>query len=229
MATAMQCMRRAGMLLLGGLATAAAAQPYYYAEPEREGRWEVAIGARYQDLETLDFRDNIKLDVDDSWGVGFSVGYNFSPHLSLALEVIGDEADYEGTVVTAATTPARTLAVSGDLETSTGQLNATWHFFEGALTPFVSGGIGWTYLDSNIVRRFRGVDCWYHPWWGYVCGDVYSTYDDTVFSYNAAVGLRWDITPTVFVRGSIGRMWLDLDDADTAETDMGRFEVGMMF
>lgn len=225
---AMRWMQLGGALALIGGAAAATAQPYYYGSPERAGRWEVALGARYQDLETLDFRDNIKLDVDDSWALGFSIGYNFTQNLSLALEIIGDEAGYDGTVITAEQ-PPRTLAVSGDLDTSTGQLNLTWHFLEGAVTPFVSGGIGWTYIDSNIVRRFEGVECWYHPWWGYVCGDRFSTYDDTVFSYNAAVGVRWDITPSVFLRGSIGRMWLDLDNADTAETDMGRLEVGMMF
>ncbi len=218
--------RGCALLMLGG---AAAAQAQYYGAPERAGRWEVSLGARYQDFGRFDFRGPSKLDVGDSVGFGFNIGYNFDQYLSLGFEIAGDSIDYDGNFFTDAS-PSDQVAVSGELDTSTGQLLATWHFLPGAVTPFVSAGIGWTYIDSNIISRYDGTGCWYNPWWGgYVCSDYYDTYDDTVLSYTAAVGVRWDITPALFLRGSIGKQWLDLDGADTADTDIGRVEIGMMF
>ena len=219
---------QAGAALLLCSAVSGVQAQYYGAAPERAGRWEGSIGMRYQDFGEFRFRGRSQLDVGDSVTAGLSVGYNFDQHFSLTFEFSGDSADYDGTFYTDDATP-EAVNISGDLDTSTGQLTATWHFLEGPLTPFVSGGIGWTYIDSNIISHYDGVECWDGYWWGYSCARVYDTYDDTMLSYSAAVGVRWDITPLVFLRGSLGKQWLDLDGAGTTDTDVGRLEVGMMF
>ncbi len=200
----------------------------YYGQPERAGRWEAALGARYQDFGTFDFKGPSKLDVGDSTTVNFSFAYNFDNHWSLGFEFSGDDVDYDATVNTNST-PSEQVALSGELDTSTGQLLGTWHMFEGALTPYATIGLGWTYIDSNIISNYEGSGCWWNPWyWGYTCGSFYDTYDETAFSYSAVLGLRWDITPVVFMRGSVGKQWLDLDNGSN-DTDMARVEVGMMF
>lgn len=196
-------------------------------EPQRAGRWEGAIQGRYQNYDNIRFTSAITLDAESGWGAGATFGYNFDPYLNLSLEVFGNDADYNGTVVAE---DGRIGTVDGSLDSSSGQFNVTYHWFDSAFTPFVAAGLGWTYIDSNIFRRFSGTECFFHPWYGHVCGDVIETYDDTVFSYNAAVGLRWDITRDVFVRGSVGRQWVYLDETSTHPSiDFGRIEVGMMF
>jgi hypothetical protein len=222
-----------GCLLL--TTAVAQAQPYGsgYATPygygsDRAGRWEASIGMRYQDYGSFDFRGPSALDVGSSVGFGFTIGYNFDQYFSLALELAGDSADYDGTFYTD-DAPSEQVAVSGELDTSTGQLLATWHFLPGKFTPFINVGIGWSYIDTNIISSYAGTGCWYNPWWGYSCSDYYNTYDDTMLSWSTAVGLRWDITPVVFLRGSVGKQWLDLDGIDTADTTIGRLEIGMTF
>lgn len=214
----------AAVLCLG----AASAQAQYYSSTERTGRWEVAVGPRYQDYGSFQFRGASQLDVDDSVGFGVSVAYNFDRHLSLGFELFGDSVDYDGTFFTDG--PAEDeVSVSGELDTSSGQFVATWHFLEGPITPFIGAGMGWTYIDSNVISHYDGFECWDSAWWGYTCSAEYDTYDDTMFSYSAAVGVRWDITRMVFARGTIGKQWLDVDRAGTVDTDVGRIEVGVMF
>ncbi len=213
-------------LLLLGMSVAVHAQ--YYGSPERAGRWEGSLGMRYQDFGSFDFGPT-RLDVDDGIGFGFSAAYNFDDHWSLGFELSGGDANYDATGQSS-DTPSTSFGLSGDLDTSTGQLIGTWHMLKGAFTPFISAGIGWTYIDSNIISEYQGSSCWWDPWWGgYNCASYYDTYDDTVLSWSASVGLRWEITPRVFLRGSIGQNWLDLSRAGTIATDIGRLEVGMMF
>lgn len=200
---------------------------YDMGEPQRAGRWEVALQARYQDYDTLRFKSNVTLDPDASWAAGFSFGYNLDQYLNLSFEIFGNEADYNGVVEL---DPATTAGVEGSLDSSSGQFNVTYHWFDSAVTPFLSAGLGWTYIDSRIIKSFEGYECWYRPWYGYVCGDTYNTYDDTVFSYNAAIGLRWDIDEQFFLRGSVGRQWVYMDETSTHPSiDFGRIELGMMF
>lgn len=219
----------AGVLAIFPMASVpAAADPYGYGEPQRAGRWETALQVRYQNYETMHFNSDITLDPADSWGAGFSVGYNFDPYLNLSFEVVGDSADYRGKVDTG---NAHTSGViDGSLDNSTGQLNFTYNWFDSAFTPFMSGGIGWTYIDSHIIKSYAGSDCWYHPWYGYVCNDYYNTYNDTMFSYNIAVGARWDLSNGFFVRGSVGKQWLHMNAATSDPAiDFARMELGFMF
>jgi len=196
-------------------------------QPQRAGRWEAAIEGRFQDYQTIHFNPGITLDPSSSVGAGFSLGYNLDQYLNLSFEIFGDSADYSGTVDTGTSSKG---VIDGSLDTSSGQFNVTYHWFDSAVTPFVSAGVGWTYIDSNIAKNFVGSECWYHPWYGYVCNDVYDTYHDTVLSYNAAIGLRVDLSDGLFLRGSVGRQWVYMDATSTHPAiDFGKVELGFMF
>ena len=104
-------------------------------------------------------------------------------------------------------------------------LNATWNWFDGPLTPFLQGGIGWTRIDSNIPSQPPQTGCWWDPWWGYICDTTWKTYETSDFAYNLGIGLRWDINGALFLRGSYNREWVSVDsgdlDFDTLSLDMG--------
>jgi len=116
--------------------------------------------------------------------------------------------------------PARTTA-GGTLDTATVALNLSYYFLDGPLTPFLMGGIGWTFLDSNIpsgppkasavgplVRQRLRVS-------------TRNTYTQDYFSYNLGLGARWDVFPGFFLRGSVGLQWVDLAGAGTTTSWAG--------
>ena len=84
----------------------------------------------------------------------------------------------------------------------------TYHFMEGNFTPFVTGGLGWTYIDSNIPTGLPENVCWYYPWYGSYCASYVPTATSTKFSYNAGVGLRAEMGRG-FIRGMINQQWID--------------------
>ena len=70
-----------------------------------------------------------------------------------------------------------------------------------SLTPYVEGGIGWTYIDSNIIDGIPSTGCWWDPWWGPVCATFPTTYGKNVWSFALGAGLRAELTDTFFLRG----------------------------
>jgi prepilin-type N-terminal cleavage/methylation domain-containing protein len=56
-----------------------------------------------------------------------------------------------------------------------------------ALLLFV-GGLGWTWVDTNIPSGLPETFCWYYPWWGSYCATGTPTHDTTKFSYNLGGG-----------------------------------------
>jgi len=97
------------------------------------------------------------------------------------------------------------------------------------LTPFVMGGVGWAFVDSNIPSGPPQGVCWWDPWYGYVCGYYQNTYTKDYFSYNLGIGARWDVVPDFFLRGSVGLQRVDLGRAGTTDFVGGRLDLGYMF
>jgi hypothetical protein len=118
---------------------------------------------------------------------------------------------------------------SGVLDTATVALNLSYYFLDGPLTPFVLGGIGWTFVDSNIPSGPPEGVCWWDPWYGNVCTYYQNTYTKDYFSYNVGIGGRWDVFPGFFLRGSVGWQWVDLGKAGITDFMGGRLDLGYMF
>lgn len=195
----------------------------------RAGTFDVSIVARYQDSANYNFNDGAKAHTDSSWGWGFDFGYNFTDHFNFGFDLSADSIDYSATFMPS-WLPGTTARVDGQLDTYTAHFNATWNFLRGPVTPFVTAGVGWTYVDSNFSNGPPQIGCWWDPWFGYVCANFQDTKDETDFSWSAAVGLRWDVTDTVFLRGSVGTMWVDLNHASgTSDVNIGKVEIGFMY
>ena len=41
--------------------------------------------------------------------------------------------------------------------------------WKATFTPYVTGGIGYAFIDTNIPDSPPQTACWWDPWWGYVC------------------------------------------------------------
>ena len=221
-----QLQRVALCLLLAAFATAAAAQNV----PSRGGKWEFTLQPQYTHSTNFDSGNGTSGTVDSSLGFGFGVGYNLNAHLSLGGDFFWNTANYNATQAPAAGNGGSSYTVTGTLETSTIRFNATWNFLPGDFTPFVIGGIGSTYVDTNIPNGPPSNVCWWDPWWGYYCGSYVPTRSAYYVSYSGGAGLRWEVDRNIFLRAVAIRQWIDASSSlGTVWADQYRFDVGFKF
>ena len=193
----------------------------------RAERWEGSFRVLGLQGQTVSGERGSSADISDDVGFGFDMAYNVDEHLSwgVALEWVETDFRTENPVIADEDFDGR-----GELEMTTMNLNGTYHFFRKALTPYVHGSVGATYLDTDVPTGPAVPVCWYDPWWGYYCGLDTPTLSDTVFSYEAGAGLRLDMNDNTFLRAGYSRQWLDVDrGVGTLDQELWRFSVGMLF
>lgn len=221
-----QIWKAIGGMVLAGSAAVCAAQ-----SSPRAGQWEFLLLPQYTESWSANGNNGSRIEVDEAWGFGFGLGYNFNDHLSLGGEFIWAEADYEATLVPGPGNPSGTTRLSGDMNTATLRLVGTWNILPGALTPFVTAGLGATYVDTNVPDGPPQTYCWWDPfYWTYICGTGYPTKDETYFSYMAGVGLRWDSKQSLFLRGLAAMQWVDIGGGiGTQDAVAYRLDIGFRF
>ena len=192
----------------------------------REGLVEVTFGPRYVVGRTITFDGGAKVDTSTDAGFGFGLGYNFNDHLAANFEIAWNSANFRGerTLDTGAT-----QAVSGTVDTSVTQFNLLYNLLKGPITPFFIGGIGFTYIDTNIPNGPPSGVCWWDPWWGYVCGAYQPTQTSTNFAFNVGGGIRWDIFQGLFLRISANQLWIEASNTGTPGFTNSRLDVGFLF
>ena len=167
-------------------------------------------------------------DINAHSGLGIGIGYNFSDYLELELDIGSANGNYTGTRILddGSNTGQR---YNGSFYTSHMNLGLTYNFIASRLTPFIRGNLGLTYVDSGIPTGNTGTVCWWDPWWGYFCGPYAQTYTASELGYGADLGLRFDITNIVFVKGSVGKSYIDFDKSSTTDFTIYKFIVGFSF
>jgi len=119
--------------------------------------------------------------------------------------------------------------INGRLESRTIRFNGAYNFSSAAFTPLVTGGLGWTWVDTNIPSGLPETFCWYYPWWGQYCATGVPTHNTTKFSYNAGLGLRYDYGRGVF-RALVNQQWIDFGGSyGTNYTTQFRIDFGTKF
>jgi hypothetical protein len=143
-------------------------------------------------------------------GVGLTLGYayNFDQRKSLGIEVTWSDIDYRATVQPGPANPNAPGTLSGTMQTWTTRFLGNYYFSDGNLAPFVTGGLGWTYIDTNIPSGLPQNVCWYYPWYGTSCASFVPTHTTTKFSYNVGAGVRMELGKG-FVRALVNEQWAD--------------------
>jgi opacity protein-like surface antigen len=204
------------------LATAGTVDAQY-----REGRWELGLGVLYQLGADFDSDGGSTLETDDDLGFVLDVGYNLSD--TLAVSFVGEYAGvgYDATVID---DEGEIIGISGDFDQWVVGANLVYHFSEGPLTPYVGAGIGYTWIDTNIPTGPPVGGCWWDPWWGWVCYSSYPTKTESAFSYQAFLGLRYELNDPTFMKLSYTSQWMDFSNAtSTPRFDVIGLEIGWMF
>jgi len=193
----------------------------------RDGRFETSVILAYQTGISKEGEGGSSLDIDSSVGWGFSIGWNWTEKIHFQYRLTSNEPKYEAVIV-----PEDPAELPQTIETKMSKfshrLNASYHFMSGGFTPFVTGGIGYTKLDSNFPKGPPQIGCWWDPWWGYICFGEYRTFSTSEFTYNIGAGFRWDINNAIFSRAEYNREFISLKNG-SINIDTVTVEIGVMF
>jgi opacity protein-like surface antigen len=215
------------LLVLATLASAANAQSYQRGELTREGRWDFTIQTRYTQSSHYDGQDGSYLRINSDLGWGFGFGYNISQNFNLGLLFTWRSAPYQvHSVGEDDDGNPQTIDYSTNMSTSTFGFSGEWNILKKKFTPYVNGSFGWMHINTNIPAGWTS-GCYWYPYWGYVCGPVPLTYGSNETAYTGGLGLRYETSETVFLRGGYEWGWVSVDEMDSA--GMMRIDIGFMF
>jgi opacity protein-like surface antigen len=189
----------------------------------RAGTWEFLLPLLYVDSGTIEGQGGSSVDIDGDVGIGIGAGYNFTEYFQLNGLFTWTALDYTANVINS---DFSVRPYSNTLYNSTISLNGIVYFLKGKINPFVSGGVGVTYVDTNIQTGPGSTACWWDPWYGYMCTGTAPTKTETDMSYNAGVGVRFDLTPQFSLQPSYNKMWIDMDKtSSTPDFDIWRLDL----
>lgn len=200
------------------------------AQRDKSRTWEWSFAGLYQESKNMGSESGSSLSVDSAVGLGFNIGYNWTDHFTVGVDLDFLRPDYTAVLVDDTVIPAETTTIRHELSQFNGRLKATYNFLEGPFRPFVEAGLGWSYFDSNVADGDPIVGCWWHPYWGYICDGFYNTFDETTFTYGVGVGVKYQFVGDSFLKLSYNVWELDGVGAAGDEGITGaRLEYGWNF
>jgi opacity protein-like surface antigen len=189
----------------------------------RGGNWEFILPLVYSDTTTVSGQSGGSLRINNDWSSGFGFGYNINDNFQINGLFSWSYRSYDATIVQ---TDGTTRNYSNYMDTSTIGVNGIYYFMGGKFTPFISAGIGYTYIDTNIQSGTGSTSCWWDPWYGYVCSSYNNTKTESDWSYNAGIGVRFDVNRSFALQGSYQKTWLE---ADKVKPEFDTFKIDFIF
>ena len=178
-----------------------------------DGRpWQTRLGVGYQFDADTDFDGGTTAEFKSGTGFLIGLGYELSDHFEVGANFTFDERDLDARL--AGDQPGEVFPVKGSIETMGVMLNLHYYFMTGRFTPFLTTGVGWNFVDTNIPTEPPQIGCWWNPWYGYICQDFQDTKSVDGFAYQVGAGLRYRVNPSISVSGSYQMSWLDFPKAD---------------
>jgi opacity protein-like surface antigen len=170
---------------------------------------------------------DIKTKMDDTGLGGFGAAYHFNDFFSLRADFMFGGATFSADVPTS---EGSTMAIKQDALIQTGRLNVDWNMINRRITPFVTVGIGYQYMETELENAPPVGGWYYDPWYGYVYYYDHPVAWQTDFTWNAGVGFRWNVTDTLFIKASANATWLEYSGAKGITTQLeGIFCIGYTF
>lgn len=196
---------------------------------DRAGTWEWSAAATFQQSKNIGSEGGSTLDVDSATGIGFSFGYNFSNKLTLGFDLDYLRPDYRAVLIEDAIPPTSTT-IDHEFTQFNTRIKGTFNLIDAPFTPFIEAGFGWTFVDSNIADGPPITGCWWHPYWGYICNNYWSTFTETSFSYGIGAGLRYEFRGGMFVKASYNTWEMDgVGSTEDPNLSAARLEFGWGF
>lgn len=193
----------------------------------RGAGWELGADLIYQDEADISFEGGTSAALEDDIGLAVTFAYRLNDRFELGFGLSWQAIGYRATLHSGVIADA-SIDVSGDLEAFTPRVWANVNLLRGPLTPYVSAGAGWSFVDTNIPNGLVQVGCWWDPWWGYVCTPYQSTKAIDAPAYDAGIGVRWDISPGYTFRLSYEKHWIDYDTTSSTP-DFDQWKIGVSY
>ncbi len=198
------------------------------AHADRDTGWEFGADLIYQDSQDIDFEGGSTASLDSDVGLAVTFGYRVNERLEFTFGLDWNTIDYNANIVT--DLPGVSVGVKGDLESFTPRVGVNFNFLEGPITPYVTGMIGYSFIDTNIPDGPAQGTCWWDPWFGYICDTWQPTRSTEEFTYGAGLGVRWDVNSAWTMRLAYEKHWLDLSQANGApDFDQFKFGVSLVY
>jgi opacity protein-like surface antigen len=217
------CLEHPPAIVTGSLASgnAAVVEPAAGDRPRElamdDGRpWQARLGVNYQPTTDIDFDGGSTVEFNSSTGFLIGLGYELSNNFEIGVNFTYDDRDYEASL--AGDVVGEVFQVTGDLETMGAMFDLSYYFLTGRIRPFVTTGIGWNFVDTNIPTAPPQVGCWWNPWYGYICEGFQDTKNVDGFAYQAGAGVRYQVNPKFSVSGIYKMNWVDYPKADGTPT-----------
>ena len=213
-----------GVLLALSIASLRAQIPLATEYFPRQNKFEVyGLGEYLHSLNTT-FDDpsfgKVTMKVEDTGLGGLGMAYHFNDFLSVRADFMFGPATIE-----TKGPDGRDLIPSQDAFLQTGRLNLDYNIINRRITPIVTAGIGYQYMEINNSYTYSVPG----PFGGYyVTVDDY--YYETDFTWNVGAGFRWNVTDNFFVKVMGGAQWLQYNGANGISTQIeGFLALGWMF
>jgi opacity protein-like surface antigen len=190
----------------------------------RMNKFEVYGLGEYLHQDNTTFSDpnfgNVTMKMDDTGLGGIGVAYHFNDFLSVRSDFM-----FGGATLHTVGPDGMEVAPTQSAFLQTGRLNLDYNMINRRLTPILTAGIGYQYLqiDENQSFDVQGIHGSHH-----VTENSY--YYETDFTWNVGVGFRWNVTDHFFMKATGGAQWLQYSGANNITTQIeGFFVVGWMF
>jgi opacity protein-like surface antigen len=187
--------------------------------------WELGMQLAYQDEQTIALDGGFAVSVHEAFGTLIAVIHRPNERFEWQLALNWNDADYD-VVRQTATEPAIHSAI-GELTALTPRVSVTYNFINRRITPYVTGGVGWSFLRTDTPSA-EGTSRIPDPWRGGACVQRCGELD--AFTYQLGVGVRWDLTSQYTIRLSYEKQWIDFDSAlHTPNFDQLRVGFGVRY
>lgn len=194
---------------------------------KRSDKWEASFKILNTQSTDISGKGESSIAMKSDFGWGFTLGYNLNPHILFNFDFGSTTPSYAATLVDS--DDGSTYKINHKMDVLESQFNVVYNVFASQFTPYVQAGVGWSFVDSNIADGPPNSFCWYDPWWGPVCEGFQNTYNDERFSYNVAVGFRYELDNSLFFRASYKQAWINMSHSENAIIGSYNLEVGSIF
>ena len=188
------------------------------------------IFPQFTTSQSFAFEGGTTANTDTGTGFGFGYERTLNKNFSAGAEVAWSSSSYRATVQPGPGNNANgALNVNGHVSSSTVRFFGNYNILDNALTPYLTAGLGWTYINSDIPNGLPQGACWWSPWYGQVCGSYTPTRNTTKFSYNVGIGIKQDFAQTMFIRGAVNAQWVQIGDTGSTQWTVWRVDLGWRF
>ena len=214
------------LLIMPGLAQIPMATQFF----DRTAKTEVYGIGQYLHSDDIIFNSpngDVKMKMDDTGLGGFGVAFHFNQFVSLRGDFMFGNATFHGNVPTET---GGAIGIKQDAFIQTGRLNIDYNMINRRITPILTAGIGYQYLETELNNVPPVNVCWWDPWWGWICESGHAVAWETDFTWNVGAGFRWNVTDNFFIKAMGGANWLEYSGSHGITTQIeGIFSIGWMF